>query len=881
MSESTIISQQSDTFEGRMNILKQELELAILWQQSCILMVACNSDYVRAHSVSIIKNFLMTCSQNIVWIHADEPDVHSHTFWDQVLDSPSNTVFFFIDDLSQFAHQPKLIKILNQYSTLFIEKNVRIVFWLTGDEAAVMKHQVPNLWERKNNFIALHPMPNPEQVWQETDEINDELEDTDEKILLDKPSLTELLLNGEATPTRANHLIKLGVLHWRKGDYKNANEILEKALEIATKIQEASLEAECYNALALVKTSIGKHEDAIKAYKQAITLAPNQIFAWNNLGNLCLAINRNHEALIDFQKAIEHNANDAVAWNGLGDVYSRSGYLDDAISSYQKSIEYAPLLPHPWNGLGNIYVKIGCKDEAENAFQKAISLNQHFILPRLGLANLYTKQGKYRDASREYQQALLLEPHNSVVWNEFGCMCLEAAQYDGAIEALTKAIELDQSFGWAYSNLALAHASYGNPQESIPLYLKSLELIQEREQKRLTLNRLADSYRMLKDYDNAIKAYQMADAPTPDMSSFIKNGSNDPQADSVSAADSTSPEARSETRSMPEQAIQQEQNPEEGSPYWIFQTPQPNQDNDYLTQTSSRISNAKLSNVETVTQEIGGLSMQMTLPDIVSEKYSSGVKTPKSGTNYDARMWNEKGNLLFRAGAFEEAIRAYNKAIQFDRSFGWSYTNLGIAYLHLGKYAEAILLLQKSLELLESDKERAIAWNELGNLYRSLNDYHNAVAAYQRADELDPDHAGRRDTVEYLHIEQTAGDARVWCDLGDAFFKAGSHAEAADCYSKAAELEPLNGWAFSNLALSLSMQSKFEEAITYYLKSIELFKSDKEKADAWNRLGNVYRRLDDYENAMAAYQNAVKLNNGNNALLTRARFSLLGNCYVD
>ena len=282
--------------------------------------------------------------------------------------------------------------------------------------------------------------------------------------------------------------------------------------------------------------------------------------------------------------------------------------------------------------------------------------------------------------------------------------------------------------------------------------------------------------------------------------------------------------------------------------------------------------------------------MQTTFPFIANTQVSKLVqfstadtvkaRAPKVDTS-NARMWNEKGNLFFRAGAVKDAIRAYNKAIKHDRSFGWPYCNLGIAYLHLGKYAEAILLLQKSLELLALDWERAIAWNELGNLYRCLNDYHNAVVAYQKADELDPDHAGVRDTVEYLHAEPNAGNAQVWNQLGDSFFKAGSYPEASDCYRKVAEMEPLNGWAFSNLALSLTFQSKFNDAVPFYLKSIELFKDDKEKANAWNRLGNVYRRLDDYENAIAAYQNAVKLNNEDVTLLSRARFSLLGNCNVD
>jgi tetratricopeptide (TPR) repeat protein len=199
----------------------------------------------------------------------------------------------------------------------------------------------------------------------------------------------------------------------------------------------------------------------------------------------------------------------------------------------------------------------------------------------------------------------------------------------------------------------------------------------------------------------------------------------------------------------------------------------------------------------------------------------------------------------------------------------------------MGRHAEAILLLHKSLELLETDDERAVAWNELGNLYRCLNDYHNAAAAYQKADELSPNHAGVRDTVEFLHVEPSAGNAQVWNKLGDTFFRSGSYQKATDCYRKAVEMEPMNGNAHGNLALSLTYQSQFEAAIPEYMKSIELSRDEKEQANAWNRLGNVYRRLNDYDNAIAAYQNAVKLKHDQTTLLTRARFSLLGNCYVD
>ena len=57
-----------------------------------------------------------------------------------------------------------------------------------------------------------------------------------------------------------------------------------------------------------------------------------------------------------------------------------------------------------------------------------------------------------------------------------------------------------------------------------------------------------------------------------------------------------------------------------------------------------------------------------------------------------------------------------------------------------------------------------------------------------------------------------------------------------------------------------------------------LMSEAKDKALLWNRLGDAYRRMDQHDNAAAAYKKAVELDPDNVSLLTRARFSLLGNC---
>jgi tetratricopeptide (TPR) repeat protein len=884
--------QVSASFESRMEILTQELGLSIRWHRPCVAMIAYGSVYVRDDAVSLLENFLIDLDRKVVWISAGDSVVNSLEFWHKILQDTEKVVFF-IDGFADLAYQRKLMNILNHHAYLFLEKKARLVLWLTHNEASMVAYQAPGLWEYRNCLIELAVSPKPEQIlqtalesaWQGTGEYTDQFEDTEEKISLRETFLSGLPENTESTSIRANLMLTLGILHWRKGDFEKAGEMLQNALKIAAALQDNLFEAKCFNAIALIKSSLGKNEEAIDSYKQAIALAPDQIFAWNNLGNLCLKIDRGHEAMIAFQKAIEHNSADPVAWNGMGDVYSRSGYVDDAIAAYRKSIDLAPTLPHPWNGLGEVYAHSGRLDDAVVAYQKAIKLNIHFIQPWLGLAKLYEKQERYRDASRAYQQALMIDPQNSVIWNDLGCIHLAAKQYEDAVEVLTRAVELDRKYGWAYSNLGLAYALRENFAQSIILYQKSLELLQDRTQVGITWNRLANAHRMLNDYENAIKAYQMADSLNIGVNYDFGIASSAPEVDSASKEESESDvepapsEERSEDVSV-EQAVDDEESEVEETPFWLFHSIGEADDTSIKYQVTDSEFGATKIQSQTTTQEIGGDSMQIILPFMTNKRISKPKKLTAAETG-NARMWNEKGNVLLRAGKFEEAVQAYNKAVKYDRSFGWSYTNLGIAYLQMGRYAEAALLFQKSLDLLKTDSDRAVAWNGLGNLYRCLNDYHNAVAAYQKADELDPDNNGSRDTVEYMHSEATDRNAKVWNELGDTFFEAGSYSEASNCYRKATEMFPQSGWAFSNLALSLTHETKLEESIPYFLKCIDLFEDDKDKADAWNRLGNVYRRLNDYDNAIAAYQNAVKLNHETATIVTRTRFSLLGNCTVD
>lgn len=888
MSNQAESPQNRNSFDERVEILAKELELAVKWQRPCILLVVYSSEYVREDVEAALGNYLYDMGQRTVHLRIKDRETGQIIPFLQEFKNPANAVFFIDGFRWGKSDAATVYSTLNLQREFFVERQIRTIFWLTENEIVELAHAAPDFWAYRYRVIEFVDSPKAEQLikqtldsaWQGPGEYAAPYEDTDARISLRESMLTDLPRGEEASSIRANLLLTLGVLNWRKGDFEKADAQIQEALQTATKIQDAWFEAECYNAMALIKSSTERYDEAIDAYKQAIQLAPDQIFAWNNLGNLCAKIGRNDEAMIAFRKALEGNYRDAIAWTGLASVHFKVGYIDDAIAAYRKAIQYMPSFAQPWCGLGDVYASSGRADEAMKAYHKAIDLSKQYVTPWIRLGALFTKQERYREAEKAYQRALALDSQSCVIWNELGMIHVKSEALDEAVEAFNKAIELDRGFGLAYSNLAFTHMQRGEYKRTVSLLLRSIDLIDKDADKAVAWNRLATVYRCLNDYDNALAAYQMADKLDPGISGInpedLKNEAEAAQSDAAQAEPAEPEPAQAEAEEVAlasgDQAATSEVPPEP--------QPEPEISGPKITEPPDWLFTAEGSGYA-VSQgvEIGKTDPASTPGGSVLSAANSAV--PATTESTDAAKLTDQGNACFNRGDFEGAIEAYNQAILKDETFGVPYSNLALTYLTRGQFAEAILLYQKSIELLSSDKEKAIAWNGLGNAYRCTNDYTNAVTAYQRAAELDPETGGIRDQADDFTSETQPDSGEAWNERGEVFFRVGSLDKAGEAFNKAIEMEPGSGLFHSNLAGTLAAQGKYEEAALLYNKSIEMLKDDKDKAAAWNRLGNVYRKLNDYTKAIEAYQKAVVLADEGVSLVTRARFSLLSNVTVE
>lgn len=106
-------------------------------------------------------------------------------------------------------------------------------------------------------------------------------------------------------------------------------------------------------------------------------------------------------------------------------------------------------------------------------------------------------------------------------------------------------------------------------------------------------------------------------------------------------------------------------------------------------------------------------------------------------------------------------------------------------------------------------------------------------------------------------LKYAPDSARVYNDLGNAYFDVGRNEEAIASYKNAIILNPRYTLAYGNLGILYNDTGQTEEAIAAYKKAISL---DPDHDLAYGNLGNIYNDRGEGEEAMALYKKAISLN---------------------
>jgi stress-induced-phosphoprotein 1 len=240
-----------------------------------------------------------------------------------------------------------------------------------------------------------------------------------------------------------------------------------------------------------------------------------------------------------------------------------------------------------------------------------------------------------------------------------------------------------------------------------------------------------------------------------------------------------------------------------------------------------------------------------------------------------AEKEKELGNTAYKNKQFEEALKHYNNAKEFDPENMIYYLNTAAVKLEMGQSEESIAECTKGIEIGKAHRAPyetvAKAYARMGNAYAKLDKLEDALKAYntsltehRSADVLKKvQEVGKlkkeRDTKAYIDPQK----AKESKDKGNEYFKNADYPNAIKCYTEAMKRDPTDYVLYSNRAACYTKLAEYLLGMNDCDKCIEL---NPNFAKVYSRKGLLYYMKKDYAKAIEAYERGLKIDPENKEL---------------
>jgi len=219
-------------------------------------------------------------------------------------------------------------------------------------------------------------------------------------------------------------------------------------------------------------------EEAIAAYKQALSLKPDDDIALGNLARLYLARGKQQDALDAlevFRTALRANPKNPQSWYQLATLYLDTNHLGEAESAFKDALAANPKMGAAYNGLGVVAFTRDDLAAAETLVRKGLALEPRLRTAHYNLGRIREARGDVVQAEALYRDELATYPDQGRARFNLAQLRRARGDRDGYLAELRAGVEQAPDFGACYWYLAREELGAGRLEAAADLARRGLE----------------------------------------------------------------------------------------------------------------------------------------------------------------------------------------------------------------------------------------------------------------------------------------------------------------------------------------------------------------------------------------------------------------------
>jgi tetratricopeptide (TPR) repeat protein len=303
-------------------------------------------------------------------------------------------------------------------------------------------------------------------------------------------------------------LLTLGLLSWRQcRDYRDIETLWRTTIARNPDCWMA------YSNLGSFLSARGNVDEAIRDFRKALELWPDQSRDHNNLGKALVQKGRIAEAMDHFQTALRISHDDPDTETNIGAALLQQGDVDGAISHLQRAVEKWPRHAQAHINLGDALLQKRETDAAIAEYGKTLDLPFDHAETLYSIGNALRQKGDVEEAIIQYRTAIGLRPDFANAHNNLANSLRQTGRIEEAVHEYEAALKSEPGFILAQNNLAWLLATSSNA--SIRDGAKAVRLAEQALRSSggndpIILHTLAAAYAENRQFPEAVEAAQRA-----------------------------------------------------------------------------------------------------------------------------------------------------------------------------------------------------------------------------------------------------------------------------------------------------------------------------------------------------------------------------------